>query len=110
MKFVMRGTMAHIIIREGIDVTEIFQDIMLRPPEKYDLEVHLDRDREVISVVICDTGGNIENIIKILEFFIKKYKEQQDNTLIAHTFRQIIKELRITRPMFPKKFFWLDRE
>ncbi|NVM54068.1 MAG: hypothetical protein HWN66_10245 [Candidatus Helarchaeota archaeon] len=110
MKFLMRGTIAHIILQENTKITDIIQEIMVRPPEKYSLEVHLDRNREVVSIIIFDIGGGTEKIITILKFFIKTYEKKQDYDSIVLSFRQIIRELYKIKPIYPRNLFRFDSE
>ena len=108
MKITVRGKMAHILLLESTNVTDIIQDMLLHPPEKYGIEIHLNSNHEIISVILLGCGGSHENIMRILKFFIKKY-EKTHNT-IALQFLQIIKELRKSKPMYPKNFFRFDSE
>ncbi len=100
--------MAHLILHESTEVTDIIQDIMLHPPEKYNIEIHLNENHEVLSIIVLDCGGSPENITRILKFFVKKY--EKTNNLIALQFLQIIKELRKLKPMYPKNLFRFDLE
>ena len=108
MKIVVRGTMTHLLFHESTDVEEIIQDMMLHPPEKYEIEIHLNHHQEVLSIILLGCEGSPETIIRILKFFIKKYEKTHD--ALALQFLQIIKELREMKPIYPKNLFRFDLE
>ncbi|MHA1650775.1 MAG: hypothetical protein ACTSYB_11320 [Candidatus Helarchaeota archaeon] len=112
MKFILRGTIAHILLKEDTVVSDIIQDIMLQAPKKYYLETHLDENNEVISLIIQNIGSDFERIIEVLEYFAKKYNKIKDPKYnsISNTFFELTKELRRTKPLSPRNLFRFDRE
>ena len=102
--------MTHIILQDNCEVDDIIQDIMLHPPEKYRLEVHLDKQGEVLSVILLDTGVSTENLVRVLNFFQKKYEKNPKYEAISSTFSEIIRELRRIKPVYPKNLFRFDTE
>ncbi|MFX1295537.1 MAG: hypothetical protein ACFFD2_11900 [Promethearchaeota archaeon] len=112
MNIILRGMMVHILLKDNTNISEIIQDSMSHPPEKYHLEIHIDINQEVISLIFFKIGPNIENLINILEYFAKKYSKIQDPKYdsICRTFLQIIKELRKKKILFPRNLFQFDIE
>ncbi|MHA1131052.1 MAG: hypothetical protein ACTSQI_08350 [Candidatus Helarchaeota archaeon] len=112
MEIILRGPMAHIILQECVDVSEIIQDTMLRPPEKYSLELHLDKNSKLISLIVSNIGSSFENLMKILNFFAKKYSKLQGPKFqsLYHSFLELIKELRKKKLLYPRNLFRFDFE
>ncbi len=116
MRFIMRGTMSHILLKENSLVEEIVQDIMLAPPEKYYIEIHLTKnselESEVVSIIILNTDTSFGNIVRTLEYFATKYSKMQDPKYnsISHEFLQIIDEMQRMKPLYPKNLFRFDNE
>ncbi|MHA1263771.1 MAG: hypothetical protein ACTSRS_00905 [Candidatus Helarchaeota archaeon] len=108
MRFLIRGTMAHILLKENTSVVDIVQDIMLRPPEKYTVEFHFDENHELISLIIMNCGASYENIIRILNFFVKKYEKMTAYDFIAPQLANLIKEFHKVKPVSPKNLFRFD--
>ena len=104
--------MAHIIVKEDTDISEIIQDIMLYPPEKYYIEIHLDKNYNVLGLIILNVGISFENIVKTLEYFARKYNEMQEPKYksLSLSFSQIIKEMQEIKPLYPENLFQLDKE
>ncbi|MDD1776646.1 MAG: hypothetical protein LUQ65_00635 [Candidatus Helarchaeota archaeon] len=110
MKIIMRGMMVHILLREDGEITEIFQDTMIQPPEKFNIELHLDKNHDVLSLILLDVGTNTEHIISILKNFILKFKDAAQYPHFATTFESIIKELAKQEPLYQKNLFRFDIE
>jgi hypothetical protein len=117
MRIVMRGTMAHILLQDDREITDIIQDIVLQPPEKYYVEINLDKNNEIVSLILTDSGNSIEKMVRILELFANKYKnigeaniEEGKYTSISHVLLEIINSLRKTNPLYPRNLFWYDSE
>jgi len=102
--------MVHILLREQGEIAEIFQDTMIQPPEKFNIELHLDKNHEVISLILLDVGTNTEHIINILKNFIIKFKNEARYPNFADTFEVIIKELAKQEPLYQKNLFRFDIE
>lgn len=110
MRFITRGQIVHILLQEKAEITEFIQDQMIHPPEKFSIEVHLDKNRNVISVILLDIGTNTENIINILKNFIIRYKNEAKFPNLSVTFENIIRELAKQEPLYPRNLFKLDIE
>lgn len=102
--------MVHILLRETGEIAEIFQDTMIQPPEKFNIELHLDKNRDVLSLILLDAGTNTEHIINILKNFILKFKDEARYPNFAPTFELIIKELAKQEPLYQKNLFRFDIE
>jgi len=102
--------MVHILLREKGEISEIFQDILIQPPEKFNIEIHLDKNHEVISLILLDVGTNTEHIINILKNFMAKFKNEAQYPNFATTFEIIIKELVKQEPLYQKNLFRFDIE
>ena len=103
--------MAHIVLQETSEIVEIIHDIIIHPPEKYSLEIHLDKNQAIVSLIILDCGSSLENLQRILNFFIKKYEKQEDHASIAQKFLEILEELRKMKPkIYSKNWFRFDSE
>lgn len=108
----MRGTMVHILIDTDKGISEIIQDILTMPNEKYYLEIHLAENYEILSLILFDLGMNIGKFIEILEFAARKYRELTDvkfNSL-SDSLINISHELRRQKMIFPENLFRLDTE
>jgi len=110
MKFLFRGTMVHILLQENAEISEIYQDQMIHPPEKFNIEVHLDKNHNIVSVILLDVGTSTENIISVLKNFIIRYKNEAKFPNLSVTFENIIKELAKQEPLYPRNLFRLDIE
>jgi hypothetical protein len=84
MKVIMRGMMVHILLHEEGEIAEIFQDTLIQPPEKFNIEIHLDKNHKIISLILLDVGTN--------------------------TCELIIKELAKQEPLYQKNLFRFDIE
>jgi len=116
MQIIMRGTMAHILLQDTHEIKDIIQDIILQPPEKYDVEINLDANNEVVSLIILDSGST-EKMIRILELLANKYKNISETNLEEPKFKsihqvllEIIRSLRKMSPLYPRNFFRFDTE
>ena len=112
MKVILRGTMAHILVQECDAVEDIMHDVMLRPPEKYYLEIHFDQNHEVVSLIVLNIGTSIESLIRVLDYFAKKYSKLEESNYqsISQSFLRIIRELRKKKPLYPRNLFRFDLE
>ena len=97
--------MVHLLVREQGEIAEIFQDTMIQPPEKYNIELHLDKNHEVLSIILLDVGTNTEHIINVLKNFILKFKNEARYPNFADTCELIIKELAKQEPLYQKNLF-----
>ena len=112
MEIIFRGPIAHIILQDRAEVSEIIQDTMLRPPEKYFLEIHLDKNSNLISVIALNIGSSFDNLIRVLNYFTKKYAkfEESKYQALSHSFLDLIKELQKRKPLYPRNLFRFDME
>lgn len=110
MKMIMRGMMVHILLKEDGEIAEIFQDTLIQPPEKFNIELHLDKERNILSLILLDVGTNTEHIINILKSFIIKFKNEGRAPNFADTCELIIKELAKQEPLYQKNLFRFDIE
>ena len=102
--------MVHILLRENGDITEIFQDTLIQPPEKFNIELHLDKNHDILSLILLDVGTNTEHIINILKNFMMKFKNEARYPTFADTCDLIIKELAKQEPLYQKNLFRFDIE
>lgn len=110
MRILIRGNIAHIIIKEDIPVVEVFQDMMVHPPETYGLELHLDQNSEIIGIILLDCNADHDYILRILNYFIQKYEKMDQFEPVASQLIAIVHELRKHKPMTTKNLFRFDQE
>jgi len=105
--------MIHILLQEKAEkaeIAEIYQDQIIKPPEKFSLEVHLDKNHTVISIILLDVGMNNDSIINVLKNFIMRYKNEAKFPHLSLCFENVIRELAKQEPLYPRNMFKLDIE
>ena len=112
MKLIMRGTVAHILLQENTEITEIIQDLILHPPEKYSMEIHMDKNGNVASIIVLEVGASEEKLHQVLRLFADKYRrlDHPKYEVISRALLETITSLGNRSPLYPRNLFRLDKD
>ncbi|MHA1229825.1 MAG: hypothetical protein ACTSRP_10365 [Candidatus Helarchaeota archaeon] len=90
MNIVIRGEILHIILNDKPIDKIIFDKIEDR--NEHDVEVHLDKNNHIVSMIITDIKFDVANVKHILEI-IKEQLPLIDNDFPKHELNPIIREI-----------------
>jgi len=90
MEFIIRGEILHILLTDN-DIERIIVD-KIEDRNEHEVEVHLDKDNHIVSMIITNIKFDVANIKNLIEK-VKESLSRIDTTFPSEELLPIIREI-----------------